>query len=664
MAKQAYRYLRGYTLDPGFSTLVDTFGINQTVYRIDWEDHLQPGPRGEYIEVIDIDPASKSYYKPVNLNDEALLAQQGLHPSEGNPQFHQQFVYTIAMLTIKNFEDALGRKIIWQPRLSENNKENGDTRSYQEEYIPTLRVYPHAFRDANAYYDREKKALLFGYFKAGSKREGANFPGGVIFTCLSPDIIAHEMTHAILDTIHPKYIEDTNPDVAAFHEGFADIIALLQRFQNRDLLIHQLERTGGDLNEPTVLGELATQMGHALEHGHGALRSAIGQMVNGKWQRNEPDVDKLASTNQPHARGALFVAAIFDALIRIYEFKTRDLFRLSQYNIINSNSLVSPDLINRLALEMTEIATHLQRICIQALDFAPPCDITFGDYLRALVTADSESSPADDLGYRIALIESIRAWGFYPERVNTLSVDSLKWNTTDVMFENDFERRALSRIIEFLKPKIRELLGIKNREEIFNKTKQLSALLHGIIMQNRDTLHKYDSDYRHQLKEVSAEQIIRLHDDSPEAWSRFLSKMGMLTEVPDDLSFEGAIIPFEKTAPKIQVHSIRPVYRYSREGKRIEQVVVTLLQTLRVTKEKSEFNGLKFRGGATLIFNISDEPDLVYSIVKRLNSKRRLQKQLAYQMGYHDFAYRDQNYLREENHFGAIQVRNLHRTEN
>ena len=85
-------------------------------------------------------------------------------------------------------------------------------------------------REANAYYNSDKLALLFGYFTAASQIQGANYPGGTVFTCLSPDIVAHETTHAILDSIHHRYMEDTNLDVAAFHEGFADIVALLQRF--------------------------------------------------------------------------------------------------------------------------------------------------------------------------------------------------------------------------------------------------------------------------------------------------------------------------------------------------------------------------------------------------------------------------------------------------
>jgi hypothetical protein len=222
MMKPAYRHLRGYCLDPGFSTRLDTASINEVIYRIPFED-LKPGPIGEYVEVMDFDPASDCWYEPVDLRDERIASQQGLAPSEGNPQFHQQFVYAVAMKTIRHFERALGRKIVWHPRRLPQAPE-------RDGYVAQLRIHPHALRDANAYYEPEKRALLFGYFAAADQVQGANYPGGLVFTCLSPDIVAHEMTHAILDSIHHRYMEDTNPDVAAFHEGFADIVALLQRF--------------------------------------------------------------------------------------------------------------------------------------------------------------------------------------------------------------------------------------------------------------------------------------------------------------------------------------------------------------------------------------------------------------------------------------------------
>ena len=76
----------------------------------------QPGPIGEYIEVVDVDPASQCCYAPVDLNDPYILTQIGLTPSEASPQFHQQMAYAVAMKTIEHFERALGRVALWAPR--------------------------------------------------------------------------------------------------------------------------------------------------------------------------------------------------------------------------------------------------------------------------------------------------------------------------------------------------------------------------------------------------------------------------------------------------------------------------------------------------------------------------------------------------------------------
>ena len=105
-----WRRLRGYAFDPGLSQQFATAAMNEIVFRIPWEA-LEAGPRGEYVEVIDHDPASEAFYEPVDLNEGRLVGADGLDPDEGNPQFHQQFVYAVAMTTIRNFGKALGRRL-------------------------------------------------------------------------------------------------------------------------------------------------------------------------------------------------------------------------------------------------------------------------------------------------------------------------------------------------------------------------------------------------------------------------------------------------------------------------------------------------------------------------------------------------------------------------
>ena len=130
---------------------------------------LLPGPVGEYIEVVDVDPASGCVYDPVDLNDPMLLARDGHAPSIGNPQFHQQMVYAVAMKTIANFERILGRRVLWSDRnrLSPGQAAKKNNQFFippEQRYVQRLRIYPHALREENAYYSPVKKALLFGYF--------------------------------------------------------------------------------------------------------------------------------------------------------------------------------------------------------------------------------------------------------------------------------------------------------------------------------------------------------------------------------------------------------------------------------------------------------------------------------------------------------------------
>ncbi|RYD82945.1 MAG: peptidase S8, partial [Verrucomicrobiaceae bacterium] len=385
------RRLRVYAFDPSLSLQLENAFINHVTLKVPWEDEcakcgdqLQPGPVGEYVEVVDYDPASECFYALVDLNQPYLLAQDGLEPSEGNPQFHQQMVYAVAMTTIRKFERALGRKALWAPRRPPWKP--GQRRYEQEQYVQRLRIYPHALREANAYYSPEKKALLFGYFPASETDSRLHLAGGTVFTCLSHDIVAHETAHALLDGMHRRFNEASNPDVLAFHEAFADIVALFQHFSFPEVLRHQIAKTRGDLGTENLLAQLAQQFGSAIGS-HGSLRDALGRKVDGVWKRAEPDPTRINETFEPHDRGAILVAAIFDAFVSIYKRRTADLLRIATSGTgVLSEGALSPDLVNRLAAEASKCANHVLTMCIRALDYCPPVDLTFGDYLRALIT--------------------------------------------------------------------------------------------------------------------------------------------------------------------------------------------------------------------------------------------------------------------------------------
>jgi hypothetical protein len=455
------RILKVYALDPSAGNYIG----NVMSVKIKWEEGLKAGPIGRKIAVIDYDGANKCYYPPVDLNDPRILARGGLDPSESDPRFHQQMVYAVASETIERFEAALGRRIGWRradrPRTANRTDSDKGSTWRKTDSIWTLNLFPHAMVQANAFYSPDAKGILFGYFTAEKTNQGRNLPGQRVFTCLSHDIIAHEMTHAIVDGIRTYFTEPTNPDVLAFHEGFADLAALFSHFSHKDALLDTIQKTGGRLyqfelkpdaaptlakkdkddrdeggkddlgKKATIVGELSTrnplidlaqQFGEASGMDRG-LRSALDIPPNTN--------DIQTRIDDVHFRGSILVAAVFDAYFSIYLKRTADLFRIYRAGG-GSSSRSQPDdlpgpLARLLAEQAATTAAEFFQLCARALDYCPPVDITFGDFLRALITANLDLKADDGLAVRDALMQAFRVRGIYPEDAAFFSQDSLCW---------------------------------------------------------------------------------------------------------------------------------------------------------------------------------------------------------------------------------------------
>ena len=569
------RRLRVFAFDPSLSTQIDTAGINEVIMRVPWEP-LEKGPAGEYLEVVDRDPATGCFYEPVDLNHPYVLAQDGLSPSQGNPQFHQEMVYTVAMSTIRNFERALGRLALWSPRRLKDDR----GRTSAEEYVGKLRLYPHALREANAYYSPAKKAVLFGYFPTSIGESGTSV---TVFTCLSHDIIAHEVTHALLDGMHRRFAEPSNADVLAFHEAFADLVALFQHFSLPRVLEHQIAATRGDLASQSRLGELAQEFGSAIGK-HGALRNAIGEVdpKTGQWRPRQPDPEAYQTEFEPHARGALLVAAVFDAFLTLYRSRVADLLRIATQGtgVLPAGSL-HPDLVQRLAAEAAKSAQRVLDMCIRALDYCPPVDITFGDYLRAIITADDEYDPMDQEHRRVAFIDAFRRHGILPADVRTISVEGLLWRQAKAV--PDVDEEICLEFMHTWTSKIQKWSLSRDRREVYELMRHM-----------RQDLHRY---------------LVR------RSKQRHLS------------GFDPAL-PFE-------VHSLRPSSRVDWRGESHFQWVIELTQRIPefFAPARAEVPGAKpdyyFRGGTTLLVD-ADTCRVRYAIRKRLDSRERRENQRSY----------------------------------
>ena len=576
------RRLRVYALDPSIAKSLDSVEVNETTLAVRWEEKLKPGPVGEYLEVVDVDPASNRLYDPVNLDEPKLLAQDGWPPSEGNPGFHQQMVYAVAMTTIDRFEEALGRRALWAPRQIIRKDKDGREHPHSIE-VRRLRLYPHALRTENAYYSPDKVALLFGYFPAKSRADDATAPGTMVFSCLSSDIIAHEMSHALLDGLHRRFQEASNPDVPAFHEAFADIVALFQHFAIHELVRFQIAKAGGKLDAAELLGGLAKQFGEGTQRG-GPLRDYLGSEVR------KLDYEK---TKEVHARGAILVSAVYDAFLRIVERRTALLIRLATNGTgILPQGALHPDLVDALTTESCKAARHVLRMCIRALDYCPAVDITFGEYLRALITADIDVVPDDRFHYRVAFLESFRRRGLLPRDVRTVSEESLAWGTLD-----DPRPPWLRKVIADLD------LGWDrdlDRSQVF-------AL-------NKENCRKM---WRALKKEF---------DRDP----KLLSQFGLIPDVPH-YDQSGQITSLVKPGQtNFEVFSVRPARRVSPDGSFRIEVVATIQQRRRIPLDPDNTTGPSFwfRGGTTLILDTrKNGGEVRYSIVKNSASASRIERQ-------------------------------------
>jgi hypothetical protein len=414
-------------------------------------DPIFTGPRGSRIEVVDYDSSTDTFYGPYDLAfpTDPYGEETDVEKLVADPRFHALNAYAITASTLFEFERALGRHLSWGFGYGTHQ----------------IKVFPHAFSEPNAFYSQRDECLAFGYFPDGRNRDRT------VFTCLSHDIVAHEATHAILDGLRDQLMRPSSPDQAAFHEGFADVVALLMVLKNEELVgvalksRLSLSSTGlvsvadamGAIRSGEFLTGLAEEMGRALVGmGRDALRRSL---------RLTPDPSYYTGDdfNEPHDRGEILVAAVMHGFLRVWEKRLDGKLKKEGVPSLEVASW-------RVREEGARAAQHLLRIVIRAIDYLPPVHVHFGDFLSAMLTADWELCPDDSLyGYRDVLVESFKAYGIAPASGKAYGppgvwahgakgeeivyaaadLDSLKWNKEAVfrLLWDNYEVLGLERDI-------------------------------------------------------------------------------------------------------------------------------------------------------------------------------------------------------------------------
>ncbi len=173
----------------------------------------------------------------------------------------------------------------------------------------TLPIRLDAGEDLNAYYDR--RALHFFH---------APTSAGVVYSGESPDILCHEMGHAILDSVKPELWDAASLEVAAFHESFGDMSSILCALQLPSLRRAVLADTGGRLYRASRLSRLAEQLGAAVRAQHpdavdpDCLRNAVNTFVYQDPLTLPYSAPAAQLSSESHSFSRVFTAAFLQSL--------------------------------------------------------------------------------------------------------------------------------------------------------------------------------------------------------------------------------------------------------------------------------------------------------------------------------------------------------------
>jgi hypothetical protein len=245
----------------------------------------------------------------VPTNTQALLQTQIIGP-QPDPEVYDpsapEFRYW-------NADSALARAInFWGPLLPSGTQWTTDQQPMQ--------VNLDEGQDFNAFYARDSGLNFFH----GLVDNVA--PPVTVFSGASPDVVCHELGHAILDAVKPELFNTMSLEAPAFHEGFADISSMLSALQLPSLRDFVLQQTGGQLNSNSRLSQLARQLGWAIrvQVDPTAVDSdCLRNTSNNFFYQDPTDLPPVAPATQlssePHSFSRVFSGAFLDVLAAMFK---------------------------------------------------------------------------------------------------------------------------------------------------------------------------------------------------------------------------------------------------------------------------------------------------------------------------------------------------------
>ena len=346
-------------------------GLLTTSLRVPVE-RIGPGPRSARFDVIVRRPGEKPFSLDLGSPTPPWMVVDEKPPDDltallDDSRFLAQQVYAVAASTLALFESTLGRRMGWV---------NGGRL--------TISAYDRvAYRQSGYYRDD-------GLIRFGHKRDGRTTKA--VPLALFRDLVAHEVTHAIVDGYRPKWADShAETDQLAMHEALADLVALLSVFSTQALVEKLLTQAAGKDLDLDTLDEAA-------------LCTNLFRLADGLFKRetarpslaHDPAPD-WRTQRDPHLRGGVIVQVLVRVVARLW-LQRLDApgGRSSLYQVGRAGATIGGQVL---------------RMLIRSLGYMAPVDVTWEDLLRGILTADMAVAPDDQLDYRGAIVRAFAEAG-------------------------------------------------------------------------------------------------------------------------------------------------------------------------------------------------------------------------------------------------------------
>jgi hypothetical protein len=199
--------------------------------------------------------------------------------------------------------------------------------------------------------------------------------GRTYFSGESPDVVCHEMGHAVLDALRPQLFDAQTIEAAAFHESFGDMSAILSALQVESFRQEVLSETSGVLNRSSRLSRLAEQLGAAIRMQHpdavdsDCLRNAANSFFYKDPQTLPPSAPANQLSSEPHSFSRVFTAAFLDVLAAMFT---------------SASAAASPD-------DLATTATDAARLLVRSVVAAPVVPDYYSQIAAHMIDAGEEA---------------------------------------------------------------------------------------------------------------------------------------------------------------------------------------------------------------------------------------------------------------------------------